>query len=330
METEPLVAAESGAPALPHVRAALMVSLQSVGWTFVAGSVAVALGVRNGSAVLVALGAIGFVDAVGSLALVHHFRHGVRHDELSDSLEQLAHQVVLVGLLVVGCAAVIGGAARLGTQQASEESDAAVVLSAVSLGVMVGLALRKRWVARRVASKALLSDGHLSAVGAMQAGIALGGIAAARWLHWPWADAAATIFLGGVAVAVAVVSLRAEQWIPTRLTLRWTFPRAGFAVASVIAVGDALAGERVVLIGLLVAGSALAAISVQPRATAAVALWCLALAIALGKPDGIWLTLELAVWVSVVALVGITNTVITGIVARRITRVGPTDGAHAA
>jgi hypothetical protein len=53
-------------------------SLVSVVWTVIASSVAIALGITGNSAVLVAFGAIGFVDALGSVALVYHFRHALR------------------------------------------------------------------------------------------------------------------------------------------------------------------------------------------------------------------------------------------------------------
>ena len=124
-------------------------------WTVVSSIIAITLGILENSAVLVAFGAIGCVDAIGSLALVHHFRHGLRNDELSDHLELVAHRVVLVGLLVVGCAAIIGGAVRLALGQSGEGATPAVVLASVSLVVLLVLAQRKRSIARRVSSDAL-------------------------------------------------------------------------------------------------------------------------------------------------------------------------------
>src|SRR5215472_10082625 len=96
-----------------HATDALVVSAVSAGWTIIASAAAITVGLLGGSAVLVAFGSIGFVDALGSIALVHHFRHGLQMEELSDRLERLAHRVVLVGLAVVGFAAIVGGVARL-------------------------------------------------------------------------------------------------------------------------------------------------------------------------------------------------------------------------
>lgn len=198
----------------PHATSALRVSAFSVAWTVVSSSLAIALGVRSDTAVLVAFGAIGVVDAVGSLALVYHFAHSLRHDQFSEKLEALAHRVVLTGLFLVGCAAVLGGLVRLMIAERSGGSNAALAFAAVSFVALIVFSRQKQRVARRISSNALLSDGHLSAVGAMQAGVALAGIAISRWLGWYWADAAATILIGGVAIWLAVSTWRAEHARP--------------------------------------------------------------------------------------------------------------------
>ena len=203
----------------PHVNSALRISLQSVVWTIAASAASIVVGIQSRTAVLIAFGAIGIVDAVGSIALAHHFHHGLRHDELSEELEHLAHRVVLVGLFAVGCAAILGGLARLTIDQPSEGSNAGVALAAASLVVLIVLSARKQQVARQVSSNALRSDGHLSAIGAMQAAVTLAGTATTRWLGWDWADAVATSIVGGVAVALAISTWRAET-PPSRALLR--------------------------------------------------------------------------------------------------------------
>jgi divalent metal cation (Fe/Co/Zn/Cd) transporter len=171
----------------------------------------VAIGLRDHSSVLVAFGAVGVVDAIGSLALVHHFRHSLRHDQLSDDLEKLAHHVVLVGLVVVGCAAVLGGLLRVLSPRDAGSSSAGIVLAAVSLVALAALSARKRQVARRIASAALASDGHLSAIGAMLAAVTLAGTVLARELGWHWADAVATVLIGGVAIALSIATRRGDH-----------------------------------------------------------------------------------------------------------------------
>jgi len=193
------------------VRAAWLVSLLSVVWTVVASSVAIGLGITGDSAVLVAFGAIGFVDALGSVALVYHFRHTLRHDEASERLENIAHRVVVIGLFVVGSGAVVTGIGRLLARSTGDSSAAGTALAAISLVALTGLSARKQSLARRVRSDALRADGRLSGVGAMQAGVTLFGTAAARSLHWNWADALAATLVGLVAIGVAADALARQR-----------------------------------------------------------------------------------------------------------------------
>lgn len=193
-------------PERAHVRSAWLVSLLSVIWTGIAGSLGVGLGFASGSGVLIAFSAVGIVDAVGSAALVHHFRHALRHDAISDDLERIAHHIVTVGLILVGCAAVAGNVVRLIVGQESRPSIAATSLAAISLVVLTILSLRKRVAARLVRSPALNTDGHLSAIGALLATVTLIGTGAVQAFGWEWADASAAIVLGCAAVVLGILN----------------------------------------------------------------------------------------------------------------------------
>jgi divalent metal cation (Fe/Co/Zn/Cd) transporter len=175
----------------------------SVGCSVAAAGAAGALGVAQASTVLVALGAVGFIDAVGSAALAYHFHYGLRHDGLADHLERVAHRVVIAGLVGVGVGAVAAGAAHLRDRPRPASAALAAPLAAVSLLVLVCLWRAKRRLAISVGSAALRSDSHLSAIGAAQSAVALGGVLAAV-VGWRWADPAAAIAVGAVAVVVGV------------------------------------------------------------------------------------------------------------------------------
>jgi divalent metal cation (Fe/Co/Zn/Cd) transporter len=182
--------------------AARRVSEISVVWTVLAGVLSIVLGVADGSGALVVFGAIGFVDAIGSVALVHHFHHGMRHEELLDRFEQRAHRIVRFGLVAVGIAAVMVNGARLLAGNGSDASGAAAVLAGVSLVVLTILSLTKILIASRVASPALRADGQLSGVGAGQAAVVLAGLVVTAAFGWEWADATTAIVIGLVAVVL--------------------------------------------------------------------------------------------------------------------------------
>jgi divalent metal cation (Fe/Co/Zn/Cd) transporter len=195
----------------PLVLAALRVSLLSVVWTVVSSSLAVTLGLHQKAFVLVTFGAVGIVDCVGSVALTLHFAHILRAQSISERLESVAHSIVLVGLLCVGSAAVIVGAVRLSSDATSSTSTVGVILAAASLVALLLLAVRKISVARRLPSPALRSDGQLSGVGASLAAVTLAGTFLESSFHVHWADSAATIVLGVVAVALSITSMRGRH-----------------------------------------------------------------------------------------------------------------------
>jgi divalent metal cation (Fe/Co/Zn/Cd) transporter len=149
-----------------HLRAGLRLSYASIAWTAVASSASVGFGIAAGSLVLVAFGLTGLLDGAGSVALVAHFRHTLRHEAHSEARERLAHRVVSIGLVVTATATGIESLRRLITGAEARGSVPGAVLAAASVVVLGVLARAKRRVAAQVDSQALLADSYLSAAGA--------------------------------------------------------------------------------------------------------------------------------------------------------------------
>jgi hypothetical protein len=153
------------------------------------------------SASLAAFGAVGYVDMVGSIALVHHFRHAIAHDEISDRFERRAHRIVTLGLLSVGVVAIVVSGIRLAAGAEAEMNAASVAIAASSALVLSFLSVCKMRIGGRVPSAALVSDGHVSAIGAMEAAVVLLGTVFS-------ADNAAALAVGIFAVALALATWR--------------------------------------------------------------------------------------------------------------------------
>jgi divalent metal cation (Fe/Co/Zn/Cd) transporter len=128
-------------------------------------SLAIVFGVIAGSAALVAFGLVGFVDLVGSVALVHHFRHALDTNALSDHFEQRAHRIVRIGLFSIGSVTVVVSATRLVIGSFAKTAAAGIIISSVSLVGLTVLSTRKVRIAREIPSPALRSDGVLSGIG---------------------------------------------------------------------------------------------------------------------------------------------------------------------
>jgi divalent metal cation (Fe/Co/Zn/Cd) transporter len=186
-----------------HVRGAYRVSIASVAYSFVSSSLAIVLGVGS-SVVLVAFGAIGLVDMVGSIALTFHFRHALHHEAIHASAERAVHRVVRAGMFVVGVATVVVSIIRLANGSTGSAPVGGSIDAAVSVVALSVLSARKMKLGREVGSRALVVDGRVSGIGAVQVAIALLGLAATRWFDAGWADAAAALVVGAGAALLAI------------------------------------------------------------------------------------------------------------------------------
>jgi divalent metal cation (Fe/Co/Zn/Cd) transporter len=185
------------------VRAGMAVSAFSIAWTVVTSSVSIAVGLSHSSVVLVAFGCTGLLDAAGSVALVVHFRHALRHGELSDRHEAVALNIVTVGLLAVALATAAESVHRLADPHPSGQTAVGTSVAAASAVVLSALSVLKRRLGRRIPSHALVADGWLSLTGGLLACVTVAGTAlASRGLAW--ADPAAALVIAVAALGIAV------------------------------------------------------------------------------------------------------------------------------
>jgi divalent metal cation (Fe/Co/Zn/Cd) transporter len=200
--------AELEATAPIHLRAGVRVSTASIVWTAAASVAAIVLGFASDSIVLVAFGMTGVLDALGSVTLVVHFRHALRHEAFSDRHERLALRTVTLGLLAVGLFTVIESGHRLSTRVAAQATPAGLTVAAISVGALALLSHRKRQIAGRIPSRALRADGWLSATGSLLALITVVGTLLTSSFGWWWADPVAALAVALAAVAIAVLMYR--------------------------------------------------------------------------------------------------------------------------
>jgi divalent metal cation (Fe/Co/Zn/Cd) transporter len=194
-----------------HLRAGLRVSAISIAWTIASSALALGIGVVAESLVLVGFGLTGLLDAAGSATLVAHFRHALRQEAFSDRHERRALRVVTVGLLVVGTLTAVESTRRLVGQTQPHAVPAGVVVAGASIAVLGVLSQRKRAVAKRIPSRALLADAWLSAMGCLLAVVTVAGTALGSAFGWWWADPVAAIAVAGGAIGLSVVLARTSR-----------------------------------------------------------------------------------------------------------------------
>jgi divalent metal cation (Fe/Co/Zn/Cd) transporter len=196
----------------PHaITAGLRISLFSLMWTLLAGGAAIEIGISNKSLVLIAFGSLSGLDAIGSGALVVHFRHSLAHDAMSHRLENIAFFIITSGMNVLGLVTAGESINRLVTNSGAHSSSFGIALSAASMVVLAILSIKKRQIARRIPSHALSSDGALSAIGAILAFVTLTSTALNEFLHWQWLDPTASLLVAGGAVGLSVFLIKQHR-----------------------------------------------------------------------------------------------------------------------
>jgi divalent metal cation (Fe/Co/Zn/Cd) transporter len=178
-------------------------SLASVVWTVIASTTAIIAGIVAGSLLLIAFGAIGVLDAIGSTVLVVHFRHAHHHQTISERRERRALIAIAGGMAVIAIATSVESVERLFSHRIPDSSAVGTIVTATSVIVLAFLGATKGRIGRRVGSRALVADGHVSVMGAGMALFTVIGMTAAATLDWWWVDPSGSLLVAAVAVVVA-------------------------------------------------------------------------------------------------------------------------------
>lgn len=189
------------------LRSGVRVSAMSIAWTLVASTVSVVIGARSANLVLIAFGCTGLLDAAGSVALVVHFRHALKHETFSERHEHVAFLIVTGGLVLVALTIVVESLSRLLTQTHGAGTAAGIGVAAASVIVLAVLSRRKIALGRAIPSQALFADGLLSATGAVLAVVTVLGTLLSA-LGWWWADPVAALVVAVGALGMAVMLAR--------------------------------------------------------------------------------------------------------------------------
>jgi hypothetical protein len=105
-----------------------------------------------------------------------------------------------------------------------------------------------------------------------------------------------------------------ESWSPGRIA--WV----GFVLVATVAAIDALAGSRLILVGLLIIGPCCGVLTQRGRYAAGLSVFALACALAVAVPDGIWLTWTQFAFTAGLVVVGAVATAATATVERAAKR----------
>jgi divalent metal cation (Fe/Co/Zn/Cd) transporter len=182
-----------------QIAAALRLVTVSVAFGGLSGAVSVATGLQDHSLGLFAIGLGVAADVTGSATLIWRFRIEQQHAGLSDATETRAAIVVAIALAVVSIILVIESAVALASGSRPGTSVITLIAAGISLVVLTPLAVAKRRLGGRMASRALQGDGTLSGIGAATSLLALVALVLYHALGWWWADRVAALVVAVVA-----------------------------------------------------------------------------------------------------------------------------------
>ena len=193
------------------LRAGIWVSAVSVAWTVSASTIAVVTGLTSHTLVLVVFGLTGILDAAGSLTIALHFGDALKNEAFSSVKERFALRVVSVGLMSIGVVTMIESIRRLVIRSHATQSPVGVGIAIASIVVLTVLTARKRVVARRLQSAALMADSWLSATGSGLAVLTVVGATLSTHASLYWVDPVCALAIALVAGAVGVAALQREE-----------------------------------------------------------------------------------------------------------------------
>jgi divalent metal cation (Fe/Co/Zn/Cd) transporter len=191
-----------------HLRAALNISYASVGWSVVAGSVSVAVGIGSSSTALVGTGTDLIADLISSLVLVWRFRVELHGGRPGHAVERRAHLIAALALLAVAAGVAAGSVAHLASGEGASPNALGLAAAAASVVVLPALAGGKLRIARAVPSPALRTDAMITLVGAATALLSLVGLVLTNAFDWTAADPAAALAIAVLAAFMGVRELR--------------------------------------------------------------------------------------------------------------------------
>jgi divalent metal cation (Fe/Co/Zn/Cd) transporter len=187
------------------ILSALRLVIVSVGFGLCSGTVSIITGLQDHSLGVLAIGLGVLADVTGSAVLIWRFRAEQQQPGLTDVIEARAAIIVAVALAVVSAVLTVESGLALANGSRPGTSALTLIAAFISIAVLTPLAVAKRSLGRRMASRALEGDGTLSGIGAATSLLALAALVLNDMLGWWWADRVAALI---VAAAAAIEAWR--------------------------------------------------------------------------------------------------------------------------
>lgn len=178
------------------IRHALFLEYLTIGWNVFEALVAIGAGWIAGSIALVGFGLDSVIEVTAAGMLVWRLRCELNCQHPTHAgAERKALKVVGVTFFLLAAYVGFQAVGQLRTHQAPQVSLPGLVLALASGLLMPLLSFRKRWVARKLGSRALEADAMETLICAYLSATLLLGLGLNAWLGWWWADPVAALVM---------------------------------------------------------------------------------------------------------------------------------------
>ncbi len=170
------------------VRKAFLLEYFTIFWNLLEGIISIAAGVIAGSIALVAFGLDSFIEVTSAAVIIWRFRkHGLGEAE-ETAAEKRAILVVGITFILLATYVLFEALRKLLVQEHPDASTLGIIITAISVIVMPGVAFLKRGVAEQLKSRALLADAKETLACSYLSVTVLLGLGANMLFGWWWAD----------------------------------------------------------------------------------------------------------------------------------------------
>jgi divalent metal cation (Fe/Co/Zn/Cd) transporter len=175
--------------------------LLTIAWNVMEVFVTVGLGVAAGSLALIAFGLDSLVEVFASAVVISYISH--HHAE---GRAQRAMQLVAIAFAALGVYLLAASIYNLAQRDVADSSPLGVVYLAITAGVMFGLAIKKRMLARAARSGPLGAEASVTFLdGCLATSILIALLLNSAWGIW-WADPAAALLVSLFCFREAIVN----------------------------------------------------------------------------------------------------------------------------
>lgn len=193
------------------LRRAQLLSLLSISFSGIVGTIAVGVAIASSALSLLGFGFDAALDAAASVVLVWRFRIERHHPHRAARVEHLAE--LTIGAVFLALAAYLATSAvqALAANVQPESSGVGLGLLVLSLFCLPALAVAKSRTATALASGALRADSLLTGLAAILALIGLIGLGLTQFFGLAAADAIGALVVAGIMAREGWLSLRSRE-----------------------------------------------------------------------------------------------------------------------